>query len=158
GFEYPVGLYWRDTNGVYPVRQSTAYLLCIACSHLVVGCFPADPVRTTRQTARLRVVESASGSPIAGAHVQLKIDFDRYDDILPKDGRVAGAVRQTARASWEQEPWSSFVADRNGQAEATIVRTAIDRTRGKKPAPDRNVTGEPYLVKVKSDYSGPHFS
>jgi|SRR5262245_43445823 len=125
--------------------RKTPYLLCITCCPFAVGCFPGDPVRTTRQTISLRVVASAPGASIAGIRVQIKYDFRRDEEVTR---RLSEDLRKNQQEGWDRQPWISCVTNRDGQVDATVVVTALDRTRGEKPPPDRDLRGTPYLVKV----------
>jgi hypothetical protein len=131
------------------MRRKTAYVLWATFCLVPFGC--GDPVRTTRQTLSVRVVESASRDPIAGLNVQIKKDYEHSDALAPEVRRFPKEHQDYLREWWRSLPWSSCVTDKYGQAEAAIVRTALDRTRGAKPPPSRDtITGEPYLVKVNA--------
>jgi hypothetical protein len=122
--------------------------LWIACSLFVTGC---DPVRTTSQTVGLRVVESASGNPVAGANVRLKYDFERAEPVSRERLTPPKDWHEERRKFWDQFPWSPGVTDKDGRAEIATRRTAIDRTWGSKPpASGDTITGVPYLVRVKA--------
>ncbi len=138
---------FQSSQGIYTMlRRTSGFVLCAACGILLLGC---DPVRTTRQTFGVRVVDSTSGNPIAGAQVQVKYDFDRGEALLPETQRRSEALRQGARDAWELRAWSSGITDENGQAVAAIEETVLDRTRGTSPPADRDaITGLPYLVRV----------
>ena len=128
------------------LRRRWGYVLWIICSVFAIGC---DPVRTTWQTFRLRVVDSASGNPVAGASVRVKYDFERAEPLFQETLKPPEVRHEERRKFWEQFPWSSGVTDKDGRAEIGIKRTALDRTSGSKPLANRDtVTGKPYLVKV----------
>jgi len=57
-------------------RRWSHMLFFMICCLFAVGCHLGDPVRTTSQPVRLRVVDSASGKPVAYADVSLKYDFE----------------------------------------------------------------------------------
>jgi hypothetical protein len=130
--------------------RRTAFVLGITCSLFALGCYSCDPVRTTRQTFSVRVVDSDSGSPIAGAQVQWKSDFDRREAMLPEAQRLSEEWHQHLRESWDREPWTSCITDAYGQAVATEERQGLDRTSGEKPPTARDITGRPYLFKVNA--------
>src|SRR5205085_8677209 len=72
--------------------------------------------------------------------------------MSPRAQKFSKEWRESARDLWAKEPWSSFVSDRNGQAEVVLESTALDRTRGKRSPPsDRDINGKPFLFKVKGD-------
>jgi hypothetical protein len=127
------------------MRRKTAILLCIFWSLSIVGC---DPVRTKRQIVKFRVVDSVSGSPVGGGLVQLKVDFDR-GHAMAKTRWVDEQDRRDTREWWDKLPWITCVTDGEGQGEAAIVKTSIDRTIGRTPPRERDETGSPYLIKVK---------
>jgi hypothetical protein len=113
-------------------------LLSLICCLFTVGCYLGDPVTTTSQLVRLRVVDSASGKPVAYAAVSLK-----FDDQTPRPQRDEREV---------EDPWSHGVTDHDGQAEIEVEVTALDRSRGSKPPADRDwVTGQSYFVRVEKD-------
>jgi hypothetical protein len=115
------------------LRGRSGYVLWIMCSLFATGC---DPVRTTSQPVRLRVVDSASGQPVVGAHVSLKDDRETAEALSPDD--------------WHQPPWFSDVTDKRGEADIDVKYTALDRTRGSRPPSGRDwVTGIRFLVRVK---------
>jgi hypothetical protein len=98
----------------------------------VAGC---TPVRTTSQTVRLRVVDSASGKALAWAPISLKQD-DRAPH--PQSGEVGS-----------EDPWFRGVTNKDGLVEFEVRYTVEDRTTGSEPPPDSDfVTGYPFLVRV----------
>jgi hypothetical protein len=112
------------------------YVLCTICSFFVVGC--GDPVKTTSQSVRLRVVDLTSGKPVAGASVSLKLD---YLTPHPQSDEVRG-----------YDPWFHSVTAGDGQADIAVEYTALDRSWGANPPAGRDwVTGKPYLVRVEKD-------
>lgn len=133
------------------LRRRLGHVLWIICSLSVAGC---DPVRTTLQPVRLRVVDSASGQPVPGAQVSLKYDFETAEPLSEETGDTrfsAEEWHQDKRKFWDEFPWFSGVTDKNGQATINAEYTGIDRTWGSKPPSwaDR-VTGKPFLVKVEA--------
>jgi hypothetical protein len=127
------------------VRQESKCILAVACC-LTLGC-PGDPVRTTRQTFRLRLSDAASGAPVAGMSVQFKDDFDQ-NDAMGKIKWVDEQHRRDTRDWWEKRPWFTCLTDVDGRAEGAIVTTTIDRNRGNKPLANRDETGNPFLFKI----------
>jgi hypothetical protein len=119
--------------------------LCVYCGAATIGC---DPVRKTRQTIVLRVIDTASQIPAANLSVQLKDDFDRNTANSPDFQRFSQEVRQSARTTWEGCRWFSCVTDPDGRAVADIEIASLDRTRGREPPSNRDITGEYYLVRV----------
>jgi len=96
------------------------------------------------------VTDSASGNPLAGTTVQIKYDFDRGEAELEKTTHVPDWKREEARKFWETWKWSSGITHHDGHAEIASDVTALDRTRGSTPPPNRDdVTGKPYFVKVQ---------
>jgi hypothetical protein len=153
---------------VYRVHAMTARrlshaLLCAIFSLFAVGCPLGDPVRTTSQAIRLRVVDSASGTPVSYADVFLKDDFDsafrlsqeETSDWPFKEKETVQPPKEQRwyyRRVWEREPWFRCATDKDGQAEIEVEYTELDRTQGSKPPAQRDyVTGRPYLVRVKKD-------
>lgn len=126
------------------------YVVWIVWSLFAAGC---DPVRTTAQSVRLRVVESQTGQPIAGAQVQLKYDFDTAEPLSEEKGQPPLSPEEYhkhRREFWDQLPWFSGLTDENGQADIDIEYSGLDRTWGSKPPAWRDeVTGKPYLVQVR---------
>jgi hypothetical protein len=117
-------------------RMRGSMLLCLICSLFAVGCYLGDPVRTTSQVVRLRVVDSASGKPVAYESVSLKLD-----DQTPRPQRDEREV---------DDPWSHGVTNHDGQAEIEIEYTALDRSRESEPSADRDwITSWPYFVRVE---------
>jgi hypothetical protein len=115
-------------------------ILILALCLLTAGC---DPTRTTSQTIRLRVLDSASGKPLAGARVWMKWDYRDYERSEPQR-------RDQIRENWRQFPWSSSPTDSAGGANIHIKYTAIDGTRGPMPPPSRDwITDKPYVVRVR---------
>ena len=139
----------EERYGVYTMlRRRWGYVLWIVFSLFATGC---DPVRTTWQTLRLRVTDPASGNPVAGAQVRLKLDFERAEPLSQETLKPPEQWHEERRKFWEQSPWSPGVTDKDGRAEIGIKRTALDRTWGSKPPASRDtITGKPYLVKVKT--------
>jgi hypothetical protein len=112
--------------------------LWLICVLFAAGCHLGDPVRTTAQSVRLRVVDSASGKPVAYASVSLK-----FDHQTPRPQRDEREV---------DDPWSHGITDHDGQAEIEVEISALDPSRGSTPPPDRDwVTGQPYFIKVERD-------
>ena len=129
------------------LKLEPRYLLLAVYCLFTVGC---DPARPTRQTLWVRVTDSASGNPIAGATVQIKYDFDRGEAELEKTKQVSDSRREEARKFWETWEWSSGVTHYDGQAEIASDVTTLDGTRGSTPPATRDqITGKPYLVKVQ---------
>ncbi len=137
-------------------RKRLTAVLWIVCSLVVVGC---DPVRTTSQLVRLRVVNSGPGQPLAGAQVSLKYDFDTAEPASKKTFEAYSHETDVApeewhkykRKAWEQQPWFRGVTNKDGEAHVEVKHTEIDRSRGAKPPARRDkVTRRPYLVKVKA--------
>ncbi len=145
------------------VRKSSQGILCAIFSLFAVGCPPGDPVRTTSQAIRLRVIDSASGKPVSYADVFLKDDFDSAFRLSQQETsdwpfkeketvQPPKAQRWYHRRVWEQQPWFRAPSDKDGQAEIEVECTALDFTQGSEPPAQRdNVTGRPYLVRVKKD-------
>jgi hypothetical protein len=121
-----------------------ASLVCL----FTAGC---DPVRTTSQTVHLLVIESASRKVVNGAQVSLKYDYTA--EPMPKGWRMTPQEYENyQRQNWEHFPWSRGVTDRNGIVNVSVQYTALDRTRGPEPPPNRDwVTGRSYVVQVRHD-------
>jgi hypothetical protein len=91
--------------------------------------------------------------------VSLKDDFDRAYSLSQKE--LNGTNRKeedewhrTKRNYWDRSPWFVGNTDDRGEAEIDAVYVEIDRTRGSKPPPRRDdVSGQPFLVKVKERQS-----
>src|SRR5262249_48105411 len=126
------------------------YPVWMALGLCLLGC---DPVRTTTQQVRLRLIDSMSGQPVAGAQLLLKDDFDanyRVSPETPPPGSKPEEYRQHLREFWERKPWFRGVAGVDGEAVITVRYTALDRSRGAKPPAQRDwVSGMRYLVEVK---------
>jgi hypothetical protein len=108
------------------MSKQTAWrgLWIILCCLCASGC---DPVRTTVQSVTLRVLDADSGQPVADAVVMLK---------------HVGA----------QSDWLPGVTDKDGKAEIEFKVTALDRTRGSTPPPERNwILNRPGQIKVRRD-------
>jgi hypothetical protein len=98
----------------------------------MAGC---DPVRTTSQPVRLRINRLTSGKPLAYEPVSIK-----PDDQTPRPQRDEVV---------QDDPWFHGVTDGDGRAVVGVKYTALDRSSGPKPPPERDwVTGTPYLVRV----------
>ena len=126
--------------------------VCMVCCLLAWGC---DPVRTTSQRVRLRIVDSASEQPIAGAKVSLRNELladvsaptEDLQFISPED-----LDEQRHRSTLSQSAWHTGTTDRFGEVDIHVVITALDRTRGNEPPKWRDfVTGRPCLVRVEAD-------
>src|SRR5689334_9693146 len=89
---------------------SLLFAACLTCCFLRGGAL-GDPVRTTRQTVRLRLVNSADGSPVAGLNMQVKKDFARSDGLSPRFQRESEDYQQHLREWWETLPWFPCVTD-----------------------------------------------
>jgi hypothetical protein len=134
-------------------RQAAFMLWAVYSCLIAAGC---DPVRATRQTLWVRVTDSESGNPIAGATVQIKYDFDRGEAELEKTEQVSDSRREEARKFWETWDWSSGVTHNDGQAEIASNVTELDWERGSTPPPSRDeFTGKPYFVKVQRGRDDP---
>jgi hypothetical protein len=132
-------------------RRRTNYLAWIVCSLPVLGC--GDPVRTTAQWVRLRVVDAALGKPVVGAEVLRKSDFEAQHPLAEKKGQPPLSPKETHehhRRFWEEQPWFRGTTDADGQADLVVEYTVLDRARGSTPPAWRDwVTGKPHLVRVK---------
>ncbi len=128
------------------------YVLGIIFSSLfVVGC---DPVRTTLQPIRLKVVDSASGKPVAGAQVLLKYDFETAQPLPNETDQPAEEWHKHKREIWEQQSWIRGITDKDGQTDIAVKYTVIDRSRGSNPPAWRDwVTDKPFLIRVKESQS-----
>jgi hypothetical protein len=142
------------------MRRKSAAALCIACFTLL-GCLtccfliggPGDPVRTTRQILRLRVVDSASGDPVVGVNVEVKQDYEHSEGASRELQRRSKQGQGYLREWWAELPWFSCVTDNDGRAEAAIVTTALDRTWGSRPPASRDtITAEPYFVRLNASH------
>jgi hypothetical protein len=144
-------LFFRITSRM-SVRSDVAMLAGAACI-MIAGC---DPVRTTRQTVVLSVLDSDSESPVTSARVRLKDDFDRQEHTFP-DTATKEEWEAHARRNWEQREWFDANTDHQGSATVNIEYTALDRTRGNVPPPDTRdwVTDAPFLVAVTVDGKPP---
>src|SRR5438105_4596156 len=112
-----------------------ASLLSIGCSVVVFGCCGlmwfhgfGDPVRTTRQIIRVRVVDSDSGKPVAGVTVLLKLDFDR-NVAMGNLRQYSQDVIENAREYWVKRSWFSGATDNAGYADVPFIFISLDRTR-----------------------------
>jgi len=95
--------------------------------------------------------------------VSLKIDFDTAYALSRQETADWPFKRQETvqlpkeqlkhyRQFWEQSEWSRGATDKHGQAELEVESTEIDRSLGSEPPAERDeVTGQPYLVRVKKD-------
>jgi len=98
------------------------------------------------------VVDSASGKPVAYADVSLKYDFETAEPLSKETRQPPEEWHKHMREFWEQFPWFRSGTDKDGQAEIEVEYTGLDRSRGDKPPADGDeVTGQPYLVRVKQD-------
>ncbi len=123
-------------------------LLCVLCGSLAAGC---DPVRTTLQPVHLRITNSPSAQPVAGAQICLRYDYHR---AVPLSQQVP-----SDREFWSQMPWYSGVTDNYGKADVGIKYTSLDRTIGPTPPSWTDwVSGKHYLVKVRQDQEHEEFS
>lgn len=128
------------------MRQKMACVIWTICSLSALGC---DPVRTTKQTFSVRVVDAASGKPVANARLKIKYDYDLGEAKQLKLQQVSQSQYDSGRKHWNDEPWLSCSTDSNGLAQANIVLTSLDRTKGSKPPPICDtIKDEPYLFKV----------
>ena len=123
------------------------YMLSIVCGLSAVGC---DPVRTTSQPVRLRVVDSASGEPVIGAQVFLIFDeatarpLSKETELTPEEWHK--------RMEAYRQPGFRGLTNKFGQANIDAQYTSLDRTSGSTPPSGKDfVTGQPYLIKVKAD-------
>lgn len=137
----------KRSLGVWAMRSlGLVSLVLLVFGILVVGC---DPVRTTKQTLRIQVLDLRSGMPLAGARLEVKEDFDGGQASLPIERRLTGAKLREAREFWDGLPWSTCTTDYEGNAECSIVQTMLDRTRGQVPPRNRdNVTDVPFLIRI----------
>lgn len=111
--------------------------IVLSCTLFGAGC---DPVRTTMQPVRLRVITASAGQPVAGANVQLK---------APYGGR-SEQMRVYTDEEWLDQsifPRHSGATDELGIAEIDFTITEIDRSIGPWNAPDR-VSGAEYICRV----------
>lgn len=130
---------------MYSVIRSCISITLLACT-LLSGC---DPVRTTRQTVSLTVLDSESGEAITGAGIRLKNDFDRQEHDWPNTA-TEEEWESHARKNWEQAEWFHATTDENGSGTVVIEYTALKMTRENDMPPRSRdwVTNEPYLVEV----------
>lgn len=146
------------------MSHNTTYILvtltCLCFS--AVGC---DRVRTTLQPVLLKVTDSASGEPKEGVEISLKYDYERAE---PEPKPLAQETRQPPdpefwyqhmKEFWDEFPWVSGVTGKDGVVKVGIRYTVLDDTIGSKPPSWRDeVSGVPYLVKVKAEQERQEFS
>lgn len=113
---------------------------------VVAGC---DPVRTTVQRVRLKVVDSSSGQLVVGAQVWLAFDeaaarpLCKETELTPQEWKK--------RIEAYQRPGFVGVTGKQGQTVIDAKFTSLDRTSASKPPSGKDfVTGQPYLVKVRA--------
>lgn len=122
---------------LFKLSLGAALLICF------VGC---DPVRTVSQTVQLQILDAESHSPVSDVVISLKENFEPKA-VADEDHSEDWERHQ--REFWEQLPWHAATSDSNGIATVEIAHTAIDRSRGKEPPPERDiVSGQTYLVKI----------
>ena len=138
-------------------QRHTSLIAVLACSCLLTaGC---DPVRTTLQPVLLRVTNSISGEPVAGAQVAVKYDYDRAEPLAQMTLQPAESWHQHMKEFWDEFPWSLGVTGRDGDTGVEIKYTVLDRTIGPEPPSWRDkVSGKPHLVKVEADQEHEEFS
>jgi hypothetical protein len=118
----------------------------ILCFLAAFGC---DPVRTTVQSVRLKVLDAKSGQPIVGVKVETKFDFDHGEPLSAETLEPKGEWHEHKRKFWETLPWFSGFTDNKGEVEIQTQETRLDRTWGSTPPPERDVLlGKPYLIKI----------
>jgi hypothetical protein len=128
------------------LRLLLAVVTGVSC-FMLAGC---DPVRTTRQTVTLTVLDSQSGEGIASADVRLKDDFDRRDHTSP-DTATEEEWEVHARQSWKQAPWFHGQTDKKGSATVNVEYTTLDKNRGNVVPDSRDrVSGKPFLVDISA--------
>ena len=133
-------------------RRLSQAVSCTIFSVFAVGCPLGDPVRTTSQTVRLQVIDSASGKPVAYADVYLKVDFDAAYPLSEETRQPPEYWHKQARQVWKEQPWFRGPTNKDGQVEIQIESTMLDRSSESKPPPERDeVTSLPYLVRVQKD-------
>ncbi|MBI5758324.1 MAG: hypothetical protein HZA46_07390 [Planctomycetales bacterium] len=138
----------KTVGGLEMVLGKWQIPFCIAACLLAGGC---DPVRTTAQRVRFQVTNSDSGKPVEDAIVSVKFDFG-HDHPPPQEpeGTEAELKYQQDRKSWQDYSWSVSTTDASGLADIDLIYDVIDRTSGSIPPSSRDeVTGQPYLVKVR---------
>jgi hypothetical protein len=127
-------------------RRGIPCLFSILC---VLSAFGCDPVRTTVQSVRLKVLDAKSGQPVASVKVEMKFDFDRGYPLSAETSEPKAEQHARSRQCWEQSPWFSVFTDGKGEVEIQSKETRIDGTRGSTPPPERDVIlGKPYLIKI----------
>jgi hypothetical protein len=98
------------------------------------------------------VADSESGNPAAFVDVSLKVDFDTAFPLSQETLQPPKEWHQHKREFWKSQPWFHGATKKDGATEIEVESTALDRTRGDKPPPERDeVTGQPYLIKVRKD-------
>lgn len=128
------------------LRGTLKYLTRTIWLLVALGC--GDPVRTTVQLVRLRLVDSTSNEPIVGVRLMLKVDFEA--DESPDDEQLPRDEWERRKFIWDQAPWFHGVTDEDGKADIVVEYTVLDRSWGKKvPAWRDWVNGKPYIVRVK---------
>ncbi len=133
-------------------RKRGYVLLCLLSSLFAAGCPLGDPVRTTSQLVRLRVDDTAAGNTVSYADVWLKIDFDTAYPLSEETLQPPEEWHKHKREFWKRQPWFRGPTDKSGLAEIEVEHTEIDRTPGDTPPAERDeVTGQPYLIRVKKD-------
>jgi hypothetical protein len=89
-----------DGYGTYAmsVRRLSHALWCLICCLFAVGCPLGDPVRTTSQLVRLRVVDSATGTYVVYADVSLKSNLTPLIRC-PRKRLLTGCSKRRKRSS-----------------------------------------------------------
>jgi hypothetical protein len=129
------------------LRRTQKYLMWTIWSLFAVGC--GDPVRTTVQQVRLRLVDSTSRQPIVGAQLLLKVDFDAAYPL--SETELTRKEWDHCKSFWDQQLWFRGATDEQGNANIVVEETALDRSRGATPPAWRDrVTGKPFIVRVKT--------
>jgi hypothetical protein len=119
-------------------------------SLFAVGC--GDPVRTTVQLVSLRLVDSRSSQPIAGAQLLLKEAFEAGEP-RPEAGLTPEEWRHY-KSNWDRFPWFRGDSNEDGKASIVVEYTVRDRSKGAKLLAWRDwVTGKRFLVRVKKGQS-----
>lgn len=131
------------------ISQISRAVLWSVCIMFVLGC---DPVRTTSQPVRLRVVDVHSGQPLPSVQVSLKEDFEKSRPLPPQEWDMTPDEWQEYRQRnyMDPQPWFSAVTGEQGEATIDVTYTSLDRTTGTKPPSWKDfVTGKPYLIKIQ---------
>jgi hypothetical protein len=123
---------------------------------VTVGC---DPVRTTVQDVRLKIIDSAPGNPAVGAQVWLKYDYEKKEPGEWMKGWTPEDSNKFMKTLGDTMPWYYGVVSPSGQAVIGVKNTMLDRTRGHFPPHSRDmVSGKPYLITVKNGQAYEEFA